>query len=227
MKIKRMPHEQRPREKAMDYGVGSLSDRELLALFIRTGTKNHSVLEIADEVLMMVGGFSGFLQVNQSELMQVEGIKHVKSLELIALVEAARRMMIPQKGATYYMHEPQSIHRWLNLEIGSKEQEHFFVIFLNQQNQIIHYQSLFIGTVNQSLIHPREVIKEALIWGSVKLILVHNHPSGHLEPSAQDWEATRVMVEAARAVGLQVLDHLIVSKFETVSLRSIHGSLFE
>lgn len=227
MKIKTMPQDVRPREKAMREGVGSLSDQELLALIIRTGTKIGSALDVAQEILIHIGGFQGLMKTSQARLMEIHGIKEAKSIELLALGEVALRMVRPLKGSVYHIHEPDGVLHWLNLEVGFKEQEHFYVVFLNQQNQIIHYQCLFIGTVNQSLVHPREVIKEALRWGSVKMILVHNHPSGHLEPSAQDWEATKVMVGAAKSVGMYILDHIIVSQSETRSLRAINPGIFD
>lgn len=227
MKIKEMDLESRPREKAALHGVESLSDRELLALFIRFGTRKKSALELADEVLKLAGGMGRFMNLNRLQLMMISGIKEAKAMELMAIIEMGKRLIRPVKESDIFVSEPSRLLDWLNFEIGYKQQEHFMVVYLNNQNMIMGHQILFKGTVDRSVVHPRDVFREAVSLNATRIILVHNHPGGTMKASQADLQVTLVMVDAGRLVGVDVLDHLIVSGGNYLSLRMAHSELFE
>ncbi|NLL75302.1 MAG: DNA repair protein RadC, partial [Erysipelothrix sp.] len=227
MKIKEMEEETRPREKAALHGVESLSDRELLALFIRFGTRKKSALEIADEVLHLSGGMSRFMKLNRLQLMMISGIKEAKATELMAIVEMGKRLIRPTKDSDIFVSEPSRLMEWLNFEIGYKEQEHFMVVFLNNQNMIVGHELLFKGTIDRSVVHPRDVFREGVSLNATRVILVHNHPGGTMKASQADLHVTQVMHEAGLLVGIEVLDHLIVSGGNYLSIRMDHPELFE
>lgn len=227
MKIQDMPEHLRPREKAWIQGIESLSDRELLALFIRSGTAHRSALDLADEVLHKIQGLTALMETRLIDIISIKGIKKAKALELLAVVEMARRMMIPQKHDIISVQEPQHIMNWLNIEIGYAMQEKFMVIFLNTQNHILKHDVLFKGTVNRSVVHPRDVFREAVLLNATRLILVHNHPGKTMFASEADLDVTEAMVRAGEVVGIEVLDHLIVSHGSFFSIRKNHAYLFE
>lgn len=227
MKIQDLPQNLRPREKAHLHGVESLSDRELLALFIRSGTAKNSALAIADDILHRSNGLRNFLSLNQMDFMSIDGIKSVKAIELLAIGEMSRRIVKPSVDQRVQIGNPSSLTAWLNLEIGYKEQEHFLVVYLNNQNKIITYKTLFKGTIDRSVVHPRDVFREAVQINATRIIMVHNHPGGTLQASPADIHVTQVMVDSGQIVGIDVIDHLIVSKGKYASLRETHPHLFD
>lgn len=226
MKIKEIPKTLRPREKASQNGIGSLSDRELLALFIRQGIKNYSALQVADEILCLSGGFSGLNRLTQDELIKVPGISHIKALEVLALVEVSKRMVKPKYNDLIQIDRPNTLISWLNLELGYKRQEYFLAIYLDKQNRLIAHSILFKGTLDRSVVHPREIFKEAVKQSASRIILVHNHPSGSLNPSASDLKTTEILVDAGHMMGVFILDHLIVSEGNYTSIREKMPHLF-
>lgn len=217
----------RPREKAREFGIASLSDRELIALFIRFGTRTRSALDLADSVLSLCGGMSRFMHLDTKGLMTIPGIKEAKALELMALSEIGKRIIKPGKDTSFHISEPNRILDWLNFEIGYKEQEHFLVVFLNNQNAVLGHEILFKGTIDRSVVHPRDVFRVAISMNATRIILVHNHPGGTMKASGADLHVTEVMVEAGQLVGIDVLDHLIVSNGKYLSLRMQDPDLFE
>ena len=226
-KIKEMPLLMRPREKAQAYGLTHLSDQELLALLIRTGTKQKSAIQVAQQVLLKTKGIHGLANVSKEDLMTIPGIKEAKSLEIMAVVEIARRMMREENHQNMQISEPEALMSWLNYEIGFKEQEHFMAVYLNHQLEIVHHQILFKGTLDRSLIHPRDVFREAVRHNAAALMLVHNHPGKTLTPSQADIDTTSLLVENAKLLGLTILDHIIVSYGKYCSLRRTHAYLFK
>ena len=226
IKILDLPQNLRPREKALLHGVDALSDRELLALFIRNGTPQNSALAIADEILTMSNGLRNYLNLSQTDLTSIDGIKNVKATELLAIGEMSRRIVKPSVDQRYQVANPGSLIAWLNLEIGYKEQEHFLVVYLNNQNKIISYKTLFKGTIDRSVVHPRDVFREAIHLNATRIILVHNHPGGTLQASSADLRVTDVMIQSGRIIGIEVIDHIIVSFGKYTSIREHHDHLF-
>lgn len=227
IKIQELPLNLRPREKAALHGVGSLSDRELLALFIRTGTTKTSALGIADEILLRSNGLRNFLKLNKHDFISISGIKDVKAIELLAIGEMSRRIVKPSIDDRVQIGDPDSLIQWLNLEIGYETQEHFLVVYLNNQNRILSYKTLFKGTIDRSVVHPRDVFREAIHLNATRTILVHNHPGGTLSPSQADIHVTHIMISAGDIVGIDVIDHLIVAHGQFCSIRESHQHLFE
>ncbi len=198
-----------------------------MALFIRSGTSKASALDIADEVLRISNGLRNFLKLSRGDFIKISGIKEVKALELEAIGEMSRRIAKPSFDQAINIHDGGDLMVWLNLEIGYKEQEHFLVIFMNNQNKILSYQVLFKGTVDSSTVSPRDVFRTALELSSTRIILVHNHPGGTLLASQGDIQVTRSMVLAGHYIGIRVIDHVIVAQGQFISLMDQHAHLFE
>lgn len=226
MKIKEIPLDLRPREKAMRLGFDNLSDRELLALFVRQGTKKHSALSVADEILKICKSLNGLNKIDRDALLQIPGISHVKATEMLALVEVSKRMIQPKNYEVLQVDEPSALVSWLNLEVGYSLQEYFIAIYLDKQNRLLGHSRLFKGTLDRSVVHPREVFKEAVKLSASRIILVHNHPSGSLIPSQSDLDTTAMLVDAGHMMGVYILDHLIVSEGSFVSIRQKIPHLF-
>lgn len=216
--INNLPKFEKPREKAMQFGVKNLSNIELLAILIRSGTKDHSALDVSKDLLCNCNGLSNLACANVGELMKIKGISKTKAIELQAVFELMRRTTFEEVVNKDVLHNSKSIMKWLQLEIGCYKEEKFLVIFLDSQNQLLSYKIMYEGTVNQSYVYVREVMKEALIRSSSSVVLVHNHPSGNLIPSLEDLALTKSMQEASKCVGIEVKDHLIVSAFSAYSI---------
>ena len=210
IKVNEMPKEEKPREKAMRYGVESLSNRELLALLLRCGYQGVSVLELSDTVLKEAKGIARLSTMSQKELVSIKGISAVKALEILACFELSKRASSETLYTMLNASDPNVVAKYLNEKIGHKKQEHFVVLFLDTKNQLIKEETIFIGSLNSSVIHAREVFKAAIANSSAKIILSHNHPSSNCIPSEQDIRATNVLVDTGKVVGIEVLDHIIV-----------------
>ena len=226
MKIKEIPLELRPREKAEREGVKALSDRELLALYIRQGVRGSSALDVADEILKKTINMGGMNSLELADLVSIRGISNVKALEILGLVEVANRIIKPQPRELIQIEEPNSLVSWLNLEIGFKRQEFFMAVYLDKQNRMLSHNILFMGTLDKSVVHPREIFKEAVKQSAAHIILVHNHPSGTLKPSEADIYTTTSLVEAGGLMGVNILDHLIVTEGKYISLRRWDPEMF-
>ena len=218
MKVREMSPDERPREKAKREGLSALSNRELIALLLQSGTKSKSVLELADEVLSLCGSLGELMYMDPNDLMEINGIKEVRAIQLFAGIELCRRIdrSSLEKVA---ICSPDDLVRWLRLSYGSAQQEHFIAVYLNQQNEILHHRVLFIGTLNASMVHPREVFKEAMRQSASSIICAHNHPGGCAEPSSADHHVTRQIVERGKIVGIPLMDHIIVSPIAWLSFR--------
>lgn len=219
MKVKEMTQNERPREKAIKNGIGCLSNRELLAIILRSGTKSLSALDLGDSLLQRFHTFSNMSTATYHDLKKINGIKEAKALQLLASFEITRRIGLEKNQGGKVMNHPQDFVEWLNQEIGNQMQEHFLVVFLDTKNIMMEYKVIFIGTINMSLIHPREVFKEALHIGCAKIICVHNHPSGDVTPSKEDILMTNRLKEVGDMVGIPLLDHIIVGKNNYLSFR--------
>lgn len=191
-----------PRERLAKEGVEALSNQELLAILLRTGTRQASVFEIAQKVLNNLSSLTDLKKMTLQELQSLSGIGRVKAIELQAMIELGHR-----------------IHKHETLELGDKKQEHLVALYLNTQNQIIHQQTIFIGSVTRSIAEPREILHYAIKHMATSLILVHNHPSGAVAPSQNDDHVTKLVKEACELMGIVLLDHLIVSHSNYFSYR--------
>lgn len=220
--IKDLPKEERPRERMERYGAQVLSDAELLAVLIRTGTPSESALVLAQRILKGNGAKSGLAFVAESsieELSEIRGIGLAKSVQIKAAVELGRRISSYAGHNPTIINTPVDVKNLLMEEMRFLEKEHFKVILLNIKNHVISVEDISIGSLNSSIVHPREVFKPAIRRSSAAIILVHNHPSGDPTPSREDVDITRRLVEAGKILGIEVVDHIIIGNGIYISLR--------
>lgn len=212
-RIKDLPELERPREKLWTKGVAALSDAELLAILIGSGTKRKSALELASEVL---GEGKGRLdQVLPERLLRIKGLGKAKASRILAALELARRHF--QRGSLRVKEPKDAVPFFQGL--CDKKQEHFAVLTLNGAREVIQFRVVTVGLLNSSQVHPREVYADAIADRAAAIIVGHNHPSGQLEPSPEDLAVTRQLAEAGRILGIELLDHLIVAKGGWLSMK--------
>lgn len=211
--LKDLPKSDLPRERLVKYGVSALSNEELITILLRTGTKNVSAKTLASNILAYTKDISDLKNITLRELNKIKGMGTAKSTNVLAALELGRRVY-----EEYRIEDKIKItnaidaYRYFSKLIEEDTQENFMVIYLDNQSQYISHKLLFKGTLNQSIVHPREIIKEALLINSNKLILMHNHPSGINTPSHSDDEVTKSIIEAGYIFSIKVLDHIIVGK---------------
>ena len=220
-----LPQEDRPYERCIRHGVQSLSNRDLLAVILRTGAKGRNVLELAGELLKLVPereGFTGLRRLSLTELSKVKGIGKVKAVQLKCLLEIARRMAREEVGEGTYFMSPSTVANYYMEDLRHEEQEVLLLLMLNQRGRLIKERYMFKGTVNASVISPREIFVEALSARAVQIILLHNHPSGDASPSQEDLNVTRRIKEGGQLLGIALTDHIIIGEHTYVSLREEH-----
>lgn len=217
--LQTVPATSLPRERMETYGEGALSDQELLAILLRTGQHPYNVLEVAGTLLKKFGGLALLRQATLAELEAVRGIGRVKALEIKALIELGRRIQVDQLRQTTTVHASYELAKELILELKDQKQEHLVYIYLDTKNQILLKKTLFIGSLDQTIAHPREVFHYAVRYSAARLVLAHNHPSGNVLPSKQDMRLTRRIQECGEMMGIEVLDHLIIGSKQYFSLR--------
>jgi len=216
--LKHLPADQRPREKLLARGPAALADTELLALLLRTGLPGRGVFALADEVLQAFGGFGGLLQADAAAMGRVKGLGPAKRAELAAVMEMARRALAAQMARAPVFDHPGAVKDYVALHLGGRAQEVFAVLFLDGQHRLIALEEMFTGTLTQTSVYPREVVKAALARNAGAVILAHNHPSGVAEPSRADEYLTAQLKSALALVDVRVLDHLVVGRGQVVSL---------
>jgi DNA repair protein RadC len=216
--IKSLPAEQRPRERLLALGPAALADAELLALLLRTGTRGQGVLALAAQLLAQCRGLRGLLQADASQLATVRGIGPARRAELMAVMELARRALAQGLREAPVFESPARVKDYLALQLGGLGHEVFAVLFLDAQHRMLAFERLFAGTLAQTSVHPREVVKRALAHNAAAVVLAHNHPSGVAEPSAADVAITRRLTEALALVDVRVLDHFVVGDEAPLSM---------
>ena len=211
MKIKDIPILERPRERLIEYGSQNLSNIELLSIILRQGTKNKSVKEISNELLSVYGNVSNLNNISYEELIKIKGIGQAQALTLIACVELARRIYKKREyGKKIKLLNSLVIFENMKYLLDDKKQEYFYCLYVNNKKELIERKLLFMGTINRSTVHPREVFKNAFLCSASGIICVHNHPSGDVTPSREDIHFTESLVEIGTLSGIPVLDHIIV-----------------
>ena len=208
-----------PRERLAQEGVEALSNQELLAILLRTGTRQASVFEIAQKVLSNLSSLTDLKKMTLQELQSLSGIGRVKAIELQAMIELGHRIHKHETLEMESILSSQKLAKKMQQELGHKKQEHLVALYLNTQNQIIHQQTIFIGSATRSIAEPREILHYAIKHMATSLILVHNHPSGAVAPSRNDDHVTKLVKEACDLMGIVLLDHLIVSLSNYFSYR--------
>mgnify|MGYP004003805551 FL=1 len=210
----------RPREKLLKFGEASLSDAELLAIFLRTGVKGKSAVELAQDLLDQFGSIHNLLNASEAEFCQGKGLGQAKYVHLRGVLEMAKRHF--ESGLTKgdAFTKPEQIAQYLNLHIGNLSRETFVVLLLDQKHQLIERVNLFTGTLNQASVYPREVVKTALEKNACAVVLAHNHPSGDPKPSQADIDITKQIQKALSLIDVRVLDHIIIGdggRFESLA----------
>jgi DNA repair protein RadC len=209
--IKQWPADERPREKLQRHGPGALADAELLAILFRTGSGAASALDLARNVLRSSRNLTGVAAKSVSELTRTKGIGKAKAVELLAAFEIGRRVEAGKHDTKLIVRSPEDVARFMIPKMRHLSNEEFYVLILDSQNGLKEEVRLTLGTLNASLVHPREVYKAAIDMRAAAIIVVHNHPSGNLEPSREDVEITRQLTEAGKIVGIPLHDHLIIT----------------
>jgi len=216
-RIKDWPSDERPREKLLRRGAHILSDAELLAILIRAGTGKETALDIAKNILSQERTLRRVSGKTAPELMRIEGIGEAKAVELLAAFEIGRRIQGAKEEEKIIVRTPEDVARFMIPRLRDLTHEAFFVLILDSKNGLKREERISTGTLNASLVHPREVYKIAIDYVAASIIVVHNHPSGNKEPSREDIDITRQLVEAGKVVGIPLHDHLIVAGDEYTS----------
>jgi len=214
-----LPKEEHPRERLKKIGVDNLSLAELLALIIEKGKKGENVLTIAQNLISHFGNLENIKKASIEELCQVKGIGFATACKLKAAFKLGEKAQTTPTKYGQKIESPKDVFELLKNDLGDKKKEHFKVLSLDSRNKLISIDNVSIGTINANLVHPREVFKTAIQHLAVSIILVHNHPSGDPEPSENDLEITKRIVEAGKLVGINILDHIIVTKTKFFSFK--------
>lgn len=207
--IKTLPLEENPREKALTYGIETLNNVELLALILRTGHKNESVIQLSQRLLTEIGGFANLSTVTYADLIALKGIKQAKAIEILSIIEIAKRLK-DVSSIEKPLLNPYDIFGRVHNQLMFLKQEHFLLLCLDNKNKVIKEKTIFIGSLNMSVVTPREVFKEAIAINSAKIVLVHNHPSGDALPSEEDLLMTEQFQKLGQMMSIEVIDHIVV-----------------
>jgi DNA repair protein RadC len=212
-KIKDIPINDRPIERLIEKGSESLSNEELLAILLRTGSKGSSAKDLASNILSKMHHIKELKNMRLEELKKINGVGTSKAAIIISMIELSKRMNqevdeIVLKKANH----PELLFQYYKAKLEDKAQEYFYVVYLDTAKKIIKDKLLFIGTINYSLVHPREIFKEAYLVGASSIILIHNHPTGNVIPSKNDIDTTNQLIEVGHLLGINVVDHIIIGK---------------
>lgn len=218
--IKEMPEEMRPRERMLRNGPEALTDVELIAILLRSGTPTSTSLELAAQLLARFEGIRGLMAAGIEELQEVKGVGPAKAIEVRAALELGRRVAASPAAERPVIRTPDDAAAVVMENFRHLDREHFGVLVLNTKHQVLAHDRVSVGTLNSSSVHPREVFKNAVRRNAAALVLVHNHPSGDPTPSRQDIELTRRLVEAGQIMGIEILDHIIVGDNKYTSFKA-------
>lgn len=211
MKLKKIPNEEKPRERLLKYGKENVSTNELIEIVLKSGTKKNGIKEISHNIISSVNNINELKDMEINSLMNIEGMSKIKAIELVAAIELGRRVYSEDNYKEMVtLTNPNTIINYFHGLFKDKKQEFFYVVYLDNQKKYIDKKLLFKGTVNYSLVHPREIFKEAYMLSSSFIICIHNHPSGDASPSNNDIEITRRIKEISNIHGIGLLDHIII-----------------
>ncbi|MBI3479375.1 MAG: DNA repair protein RadC [Nitrosomonadales bacterium] len=217
MSITDWPAGERPREKLLQRGAAALSDAELLAIFLRTGVTGKSAVDLARELLARFGSLTQLVAASEADFCATKGMGQAKYVQLQAVLEMSRRALNEELQRGDALSSPRVVRDYLQLLLSGRQQEVFLVLFLDTQHRVIASEELFHGTLSQTSVYPREVVKRALAHNAAAVILAHNHPSGVAEPSQSDQLLTNALKQALSLVDVSVLDHFVVAAGRTLS----------
>ncbi len=218
-RLKDLPEDLLPRERLFQLGPEMLSNKEILAILLRTGMKGENVLDFAERLLTEAGGLAGLARMSVHDLTQLHGLGSAKASELKAALELGRRSVSADPMTRTVVNSPQDIAHLVMEEMRFLDREHFRIVSLSTKNHVLGISSISIGSLNSSLVHPRECFKEAIRRNSNAIILLHNHPSGDPTPSREDIDVTRRLADGGKILGIEVLDHVIIGDNRYISLK--------
>ena len=210
IKFKNMADENKPRERLYNYGSEVLSNEELIAIILKTGSKSYNVKEVALKLLEYVGDISKLKDIGIPTLMKIDGIGKVKATELKAALELGRRVYKDNNIEKIKLNNDYLVYEYFKEILKDKKQEYFYAVYLDTKGNCLGKKCLFVGTINSSAVHPREIFKEAYLLSANGIICVHNHPSGDVTPSREDINLTKRLVEIGVIHGIKVIDHIII-----------------
>ena len=227
MKIKDLPCEERPRERLKKIGAANISNEELLAILIKTGTKNKSVKEIACEVLTKIKSFNNLENISINSFSDIKGLGEVKTIEIMAAIELGKRIFLEKSIQNNIRYtSPEVIFEYNKYLFKGKRQEYFYCLYLNSKNKLIERKLLFMGTINRSIVHPREIFREAYLTSASGIVCMHNHPSGDINPSMEDISLTKSLIEIGKLQGINIVDHVIMGDDNYYSFYDNQKDLF-
>lgn len=211
VKIKDIPKSERPRERLLALGVENLNNEELLSILLKTGSKNLSAKDLANNLLKEVGTINKLNDVNYQTLSKIKGIGDAKACSILTAIELGKRIRFENNSLNnIQITNSKIVFEYFNNLFCNKKQEYFYCIYLDNRKKVLEVKLLFIGTINQSLVHPREIFKEALLLSASSIICIHNHPSGNIIPSKDDLDLTNRLIQVGLLMGIRVIDHIIV-----------------
>ncbi len=219
LKFRDLPQTDRPREKMLDYGPGKLSTKELLAVVLGTGTKKEDVMAMAERILKEYGERSLTMMTDPKKISKDLDIPIVKAMQIVACGELGRRFFSRSQTGLAVIRLPEEVYEYTK-DMRDLPREHLRGIYLDTHNRVIHDEVISIGTINSNIVHPREVFKPAIAYNAAAMILVHNHPSGVATPSLSDIEITKQIIQAGKIVGINLLDHVVVTKEGFISIEA-------
>ena len=208
--IKNMPTQERPRERFLKYGVENLSNSELLSIILNTGSKELSVIELSNKILESINDISDLKNLTFNKLKNINGIGDVKAIKLLSSIELGKRVYYDKNMSKIKMNTSKKVFDYMKDELKGKKQEYFYALYLDTKKNLIEKKLLFIGTINKSIVHPREIFKYAYLLSASAIICVHNHPSGDTTPSKEDIILTNNLIEIGKIQGINVIDHIII-----------------
>lgn len=218
-RLRDLPADERPRERLIRHGAGALSSAELLAVILRTGTEGDGALDVAEGLLCRLGGVRELSGATLAELSEVRGIGPAKAAQLQAVIELGRRSMATQPAGRTRVRGPRDVWELLGPELRSERKEHFVAVLLDTRNGVIARQTISVGDLTSSIVHPREVFAPAIRHGAAALVVAHNHPSGDPAPSPEDIQVTKRLVSAGELVGIPVMDHVVIGDSRWMSMK--------
>ena len=219
IKIMDLPENERPRERLLRYGPKALSNIELIAIILRTGCKNENAIDLSCRVLKDNGGLNGLLELSSDELYKIKGIGKTKAAELMAISEISKRFRSYKCGEEYSVTSPCEAADFVMEDMRYLDKECLKVIMLNRKNKVIGSENVSLGSLDSSVVHPREVFKNAIKKSSASIIICHNHPSGDPTPSVEDINVTKRIKECGKILGIELLDHIIIGNGKYISLK--------
>jgi DNA repair protein RadC len=219
LRIRELPSHEKPRERLRDQGASALTDAELLAILLRVGVEGANVVQLAQQLLAELGGWAGLQRADFAEIASRRGMGEAKTAQLKAALEIGRRLLLANREERFQIRSPSDAALLMQVEMAHLDQEHLRAICLDTKNRVLKVHTVYVGSLNSSVVRVGEVFKEAIRLNSAAIIVVHNHPSGDPTPSPEDIQVTREIVQAGRLLDVEVLDHLVIGSGRFVSMR--------